>query len=97
MNIHFTKINLHESVKKSNKSESAKAENTMHTWLSYNWHQNMYLSQNSHALSYATHTFQVSPQCQTSSKRDRDSAISFHKPTSLNFSKAYETNFLNLT
>ena len=51
MNIHFIKINLQESLKKSNKCASAKVENTMYIWLSYNWHQNMYLSQNSHALS----------------------------------------------
>ena len=32
----------------------------------------MYLSQNSHALNYATHTFQVSPQCQAALSQERD-------------------------
>ena len=31
-------------------------------------HTKLYLSQNSHALSYATHTFYVSPQYQACSK-----------------------------
>ena len=33
---------------------------------------------------------------QNSFERDRYPAISFHKPTYLKFSKAYETIFLNL-
>ena len=60
INIHFIKINLQESLQMSNKCASAKTKNSMHTWLLYNWHHNMYLSQNCHALNYATHTFQVS-------------------------------------
>jgi len=31
-------------------------------------HTKLYISQNSHALSYATHTFYVSPHYQVSSK-----------------------------
>ena len=33
---------------------------------------------------------------QNSSKKDKNPTISFHKPTNLNFSKVYETIFLNL-
>lgn len=52
----------------SNKCACAKVENTMHTWILYNWHHNLFLSQNSHTPSYATHTFYVTLQCQVCSK-----------------------------
>ena len=40
----------------SNKCACA-VEKLMYTWHLYDWHHNLNLSQNSHILSYATHTF----------------------------------------
>ena len=60
----------------SDKCACAKLENTMHTLVLYNLYHNMYLSQNCYVLSYAIHTFQVSPQCQACSKsRERNIRI----------------------